>query len=600
MIIIRITALVFVVSAITPGTPVQNARDPVANFEYAWGRLDRNYAQFGAKHVDWDAVHRVYRAQVTAATTDDDLWKILLAMVRTLNDGHVCLQDAARRECGGLTVGLKPDGFSRELLKSKYLQGSAVELLKGKVTHGWLTPDIAYVHLLDFKGAADPLYESIDGVIAQFAKARALVVDVRNNTGGTSRTAGSAARRFADRKRHYSTAQTRYGLKRDALWMVEYRNVEPGGPLQFTGPTVVLTDRFTASAAERFVLAMRVLPQVTVVGDLTEGALSAQFPDQMPNGWTLWVSFHAVTDQNGVNWDGVGIPPDLRVVNTAADVAAGVDRPLEFARQLLENGTPAAQDESSSLVDVKTSLVETYLATVKEKGVEAAVSELARLRANARGDYFLAADEAMQQAGPLLAQNRYAEAIGILEACHEEWPQFASIYAMLARAYLGRGDLPAAEAVMKRGEKVEPMLPLEVPLIEQAKAAIRKQKFGSAAALLEKAVAEGGVAAADKVFQDMLARRDAAGPVIDENDLNNLGYKLLQQMNLESALYVFEKNAVLFPTSANVYDSLGEALAIAGRREQAIVSYRKAIALDPTNDGSRIKLKELEKQDIKE
>ncbi len=280
--------------------------------------------------------------------------------------------------------------------------------------------------------------------------------------------------------------------------------------------------------------------------------------------------------------------------------AGGVDRPLEFARQLLENGTPAAQDESSSLVDVKTSLVETYLATVKEKGVDAAVSELARLRANARGDYFLAPDEAMQQAGPLLAQNRYVEAIGLLEACHEEWPQFASMYAMLARAYLGKGDLPAAEAVMKRGEKVEPMLPLEASLIEQAKAAIRKQKFGSAAAVLEKAVAEGGVAAADKVFQDMLARRNAAGPVIDENDLNNLGYKLLQQMNLESALYVFEKNAVLFPTSANVYDSLGEALAIAGRREQAIESYRKAIALDPTNAGARMKLKELEKRDIKE
>ncbi len=600
MMMIPITALALVLSTFTPGPPVQNAGDPVANFEHVWNRLDRNFAQFDAKHIDWDAVHRVYRAQVTAATTDEELWNILLAMVRTLNDGHVCLQDAKRRECGGLTVGLKQEGFSRDLVKSKYLQGKAVELLKGKVTYGWLTPDIGYVHLLDFKGSADPLYEAIDGVIAHFAKARALVVDVRNNTGGTSKTAGSAARRFADRKRHYSTARTRYGVKHDALWMVEYRNVEPGGPLQFTGPTVVLTDRFTASAAERFVLALRVLPHVTVVGDLTEGALSAQFPDRMPNGWTLWVSFRVVTDQNGVNWDGAGIPPDLRVVNTAADVAAGVDRPLEFAQQFLEKGTPAAQDESSSLVSLKTSLVETYLATVKAKGVQAAVSELTHLRAKPRGDYFLAVDEAMQEAGPLLAQKQYAEAIGLLQACQEEWPQLASTYAMLARAYLGKGDLAAAEAIMKRGEKVEPGLPSEVPQIEQAKAAIRKQKFGSAAAVLEKALAEGGVAAAEKVFPDLLARREGGGPVLDENDINNLGYKLLKQTNFESALYVFEKNAVLFPTSANVYDSLGEALAIAGRREQAIESYRKAIALDPANAGARAKLKELEKRDSKE
>ena len=147
---------------------------------------------------------------------------------------------------------------------------------------------------------------------------------------------------------------------------------------------------------------------------------------------------------------------------------------------------------------------------------------------------------------------------------------------------------------------MESMLPSEAPLIEQTKTAIRKQKFGSAAAVLEKALAEGGVAAAEKVFPDLLARRERAGPVIDENDLNNLGYKLLKQMDLESALYVFEKNAVLFPTSANVYDSLGEALSIAGSRERAIESYRKAIALDPTNADARTKLKELEKRDIKQ
>src|SRR5512138_743276 len=122
MMMIPITALALVLSTVPPGSAVQNARDPVTNFEYAWNRLDRNYAQFDAKHIDWDAVHRVYRAQVTAATTDEELWKILLAMVQTLNDGHVCLQDAARRECGGLTAGLKPDAFSRDLVKSKYLE----------------------------------------------------------------------------------------------------------------------------------------------------------------------------------------------------------------------------------------------------------------------------------------------------------------------------------------------------------------------------------------------------------------------------------------------------------------------------------------------
>ena len=350
------------------GQATANPRDPVANFEYAWNRLDRNYAQFGAKHVDWDALRRVYRAKVTPATTDEELWSVLVAMIRNLNDAHVCLQAGPRRECGGLFEGVKPQGFSRDLVKSKYLQGKATEAIKGKVTYGWLTPDVGYLHIFDFKGSPDPIYQAIDAAVAQFATARALVVDVRENTGGTGRTAEAVAGRFADTKRHFMRARTRYGRKHDELLPPDYRNVVPSGPSQFTRPTVLLTDRFTASAAEGFTLAMRVQPHVTVVGDLTEGAFSAQAPDRMPNGWTLWVAFHVATDHNGVNWDGIGIPPDLRIVNTAADVAAGIDRPIEFSLDLLDKGTPAPQDESSSLANLKTSVVLTYLETAKGKG----------------------------------------------------------------------------------------------------------------------------------------------------------------------------------------------------------------------------------------
>ena len=153
-----------------------------------------------------------------------------------------------------------------------------------------------------------------------------MVVDVRNNPGGTGRAVEIVAGRFADRRRHYETDRTRYGPKHDDFWPENFRHIEPGGPLQFTGPTVLLTDRISASAAESFTMAMRVLPHVTVAGDTTEGALSRQFPEKMPNGWTLWVAFKECRDHEGVCWDGVGIPPDLRVNNTAADIAAGRDR----------------------------------------------------------------------------------------------------------------------------------------------------------------------------------------------------------------------------------------------------------------------------------
>ena len=492
--------LMLAVSSVVSGQGTANPRDPVLNFEYAWNRLDRNYGQFDAKHVDWDALYRTYRPRVTPQTTDQELWDILLAMLGHLNDAHVCLADETRRMCCGLTEGLKPGDFSLGLVKSKYLQDKALDALKGKFTYGWLTPAIGYVRIGDFKAGLDPTTQAIDGAIGQFAGARAMIVDVRDNPGGAGRAAELVAARFADRTRQYMRVQTRYGPKHDDLTPVEYRNVAPGGKVQFLGPTILLTNRITASAADGFVLAMRVLPHVTVVGDLTEGALSAQFPDRMPNGWTLFVAFKVATDHNGVNWDGIGVPPDLRIANSAADIAAGRDRVLEFAMQLLEKGTPGPQDESASLLNVKTSLVEAYVRCATEKGVKAAITELDRSRASGGSAQYFSVDEIMQQATQYLGRKEYSEAIGLLQACQKDFPQLASTYSMLARAHLGAGDLAAAEAVMKVGEGIEAMIPLEVPQIEQVKTAILKQKQGSAAAILGKALADGGLEAAEKAL----------------------------------------------------------------------------------------------------
>ena len=331
-----------------------------------------------------------------------------------------------------------------------------------------------------------------------------------------------------------------------------------------------------------------------MVGDLTEGAFSAQFPDRLPNGWTLWVAFKVVRDQNGACWDGVGVPPDLRICNTAADIAAGKDRVLEFAMQFLEKGAPAPQQETDSLVDLKTSLVEAYVRCAAEQGLQAAMDELQQARAAQGGAHFFGPEEAMQQAGQYLGRRQYAEAIGLLRACREDFPKLASTYAMLAQAYLGRGEVAAAEAILKEGEPVEAMFPWEPPQIERARIAVRKQRLGSAATIFGKALVDGGIPAAEKTLQDLLAQREN-GPVFDESDFNTLGYRLLKENNLEAAVYVLEKNVQIYPNSWNAQDSLGEALLKAGQKERAIESYRKSIELNPGNTNGRAILKQLEK-----
>ena len=165
-----------------------NPKDPVLNFEFVWKTLDRNYGQFLVKHVDWDALYRVYRPMVTSATTDQELWDILLTMMGHLNDGHLALADGKRRIGGGRNNGLfTNDEFSLDLVKSKYLQGKFTEALGGSFISGWLAEGVGYLYIGDLKDGLEPITKTIDAVMAEFAKARVMIVDVRNNPGGTSR-----------------------------------------------------------------------------------------------------------------------------------------------------------------------------------------------------------------------------------------------------------------------------------------------------------------------------------------------------------------------------------------------------------------------------
>jgi CubicO group peptidase (beta-lactamase class C family) len=70
---------------------------------------------------------------------------------------------------------------------------------------------------------------------------------------------------------------------------------------------------------------------------------------------------------------------------------------------------------------------------------------------------------------------------------------------------------------------------------------------------------------------------------LSEDELNAWGYKLLGEKKQNEALSIFKLNVSLYPKSANTYDSLAETLESTGNKADALLNYKKSLALNPKN-----------------
>jgi tetratricopeptide (TPR) repeat protein len=88
--------------------------------------------------------------------------------------------------------------------------------------------------------------------------------------------------------------------------------------------------------------------------------------------------------------------------------------------------------------------------------------------------------------------------------------------------------------------------------------------------------------------------------ILKEDEMNKVGYQLLNAGKNKEAIAVFKINVEAFPKSGNVYDSLGEAyLGEAylkdGDKKLTILNYKKSVQLDPKNANGKKVLEEISK-----
>ena len=121
---------------------------------------------------------------------------------------------------------------------------------------------------------------------------------------------------------------------------------------------------------------------------------------------------------------------------------------------------------------------------------------------------------------------------------------------------------------------------------------IKYESYKSSARKLFKSIQASGAEAALREYRQWRTGR-AAAEVINEAQMNRLGYNLLGLKRVKDAIEVFKLNVEDYPQSFNTYDSLGEAYMIDGNKELAIKNYERSVELNTMNANGVGMLKKL-------
>jgi carboxyl-terminal processing protease len=175
--------------------------------------------------------------------------------------------------------------------------------------------------------------DMVDNIFGTARKHKILILDLRGNPGGYTKTLERMVGNVFDRDVKIAD---RVGRKPEMKPQIG----KTRGGSTYTGKLIVLVDSGSASAAELFARVIQLEHRGTVIGDRTSGSVmeSKGYPCSQGADSIVFYGF-TITDANLIMADGkslehVGVTPDEIVLPTAEDLAAGRDPVLAYAAKL--------------------------------------------------------------------------------------------------------------------------------------------------------------------------------------------------------------------------------------------------------------------------
>lgn len=308
---------------------------PVGNFETLWRTLDEKYCFFEEKpDVDWQLVHDTILPKIKSLKSDDylGLFDALGGMLNLLEDGHVNLYSPFDVSvCRSWYEGY-PENFDWDIIQSNYL--THYRRAGAGYYQAIADGEIGYLYCGSFEtpvSASNMAY-----ILRSFKECKGLIVDVRNNGGGSMDYACQLAATFFSETREVGRWQHKNGRGHTDFSSLETMKIDKDDmPSKWLRPVIVLCNRHTYSAANFFVSAMRYADNSLVVGGISGGGGGMPMSYELPNGWIVRFSSIRMEDREGNSIE-QGIQPRLKVNQQSATRDDLIDKSVEIILSLYE------------------------------------------------------------------------------------------------------------------------------------------------------------------------------------------------------------------------------------------------------------------------
>lgn len=289
--------------------PAASAADNRSAVDQLKQALATRYSYRDRVGVDWPSKLEARRQELESATDARSFAQVAATLLAPAQDKHLWFLVGEER-IPSYVHPVTPNANFAQLPKvvPHWKQHSQV------LASGHWDDGIGYVLIATWDRGKTRELAPVFEVLEEFRDAPGLIIDVRANGGGDERLAQSVAGCFVEKPTVYAKHVLVDPDSPGGFSEPYERVVEPNKRrAHYGGRIAVLTGPVIMSSCEAFLLMMKQVPGAVLVGAASQGSSGNPQPVELENGVTAYLPSWKTMTADGTEFEGRGIPPDIRV-----------------------------------------------------------------------------------------------------------------------------------------------------------------------------------------------------------------------------------------------------------------------------------------------